>query len=88
MGMIKPDKGVRELRKSPRHEVQYLAHVDPGDAGSPFSCLISDLSTGGAKLTIGEQHRVPNEFTLIFRRRCRLVHRTDGHVGVEFVSGP
>ncbi len=86
MGLF--NKRFRELRRSPRHEVQYLAHVDPGGTGSPFNCIICDLSTGGAKLTVTEQHCVPDEFTLIFRRRCRVVHRTDGQLGIQFVPGP
>jgi PilZ domain len=78
----------RDLRRSPRHEVQYLAHVDPGSAGAPFNCIICDISASGAKLTVSNHHQVPDEFTLIFRRRCRTVHRTDGQVGVQFVQGP
>ena len=81
-------KRFRELRRSERHEVQYLAHLDPGAGGSPFSCIICDISANGAKLAVGANHAVPNEFTLIFRRRCRLVHRADGHIGVQFIAGP
>jgi hypothetical protein len=87
MGLFQAAKRFRELRRSPRHEVQYLAHVDPGDTGSPISCIICDLSTGGAKLTVSAQHPVPDEFTLVFRRRCRVVHRTEGQLGIQFVHG-
>jgi hypothetical protein len=75
----------RELRRSPRYDVNYLAHIDVGDDAPPLSCIISDLSTEGAKLTVGTQHEVPEELTLVFRRRCRVVRRADGQVGVEFV---
>ena len=82
------NKRFRELRQSPRHDVQYLAHVDPGESRATFSCIICDISSGGARLTVGEQHTLPEEFTLIFRRRCRVVHRDDGQIGVQFVAGP
>jgi hypothetical protein len=75
-----------ERRKSTRHDVLYLAQIDSGDGSPPLSCIISDLSLGGAKLTIGAQE-VPEEFTLWFRRRCRVVRRSDGQVGVQFVQG-
>ena len=41
---------------------------------------------GGAKLTVGTQE-VPEEFTLWFRRRCRVARRADGQLGVQFVQG-
>jgi PilZ domain len=80
-----PERNVRpEFRQSQRYEVNYLAHVDP-DMGSSFNCIICELSSGGAKLIVDARHRLPNEFTLVFRRRCRIVHRTDGKTGVQFV---
>ena len=88
MGQVGAEKRPRELRRSPRHRVQYLAHVDPDGSGVPFCCIINDISLGGAKLTISEPNRLPEEFTLIFRRRCRVVHRADGHFGVQFIPGP
>ena len=73
-----------EQRQSPRHDVQYLAHVDPGDDGQLFTCIICDISASGARLTVGLHQNVPDEFTLIFRRRCRVVRRQDGQLGVQF----
>jgi hypothetical protein len=75
-----------ERRRTIRHDLQYLAQIDPGDGSAPLSCIISDISLGGAKLTIGPQE-VPEEFTLWFRRRCRVVRRSDGQLGVQFVQG-
>lgn len=77
----------RELRNSPRHEVQYLAHIDRGDGAPPVNCIICDISAGGAKLTIGS-HDIPDEFTLLFRRHCRVIRRSDGQVGVQFLPAP
>ena len=76
----------RERRKSTRYDLQYLAQIDPGDGSPPMSCIICDISVGGAKLTVGIQE-VPDEFTLWFRRRCRVARRSDGQVGVQFVQG-
>jgi hypothetical protein len=73
-----------ELRKSPRHEVHYPAHVEVGGAAL-LNCVICDISALGAKLTVADAAGVPGEFTLVLRRRCRVVHRFDGQVGVQFV---
>ena len=59
MALFQRTDRFRDLRNSPRHDVQYLA--------------------------IGEQHQVPDEFTLLLRRRCRVVRRDDGQLGVQFV---
>jgi hypothetical protein len=75
-----------ERRKSSRYDLQYLAQIDPGDGSAPLSCIICDISIGGAKLTIGAQE-VPEEFTLWFRRRCRVVRHSDGQIGVQFIQG-
>ena len=75
----------RELRKSPRHDVQYLAQIDMGDPSSLLSVIICDMSACGARLTVGAQHNIPDEFALHFRRRCRVIRRIDGQIGVEFV---
>ncbi len=74
-----------DRRHSTRHDLHYLAQIDPGDGSAPLSCIIGDISLGGAKLTVGAQE-VPEEFTLWFRRRCRVVRRSDGQVGVQFVQ--
>jgi hypothetical protein len=76
-----------DRRRSERHDVQYLAQIDAGSGASPRSCIISDLSNGGARLTVSPQGEVPEEFTLLFRRRCRVVRRSDGQIGVQFVHG-
>ena len=76
----------RDRRQSARHDVHYLAQIDPGGSAAPLSCIISDISVGGAKLTIGTQE-VPEEFTLLFRRRCRVARRSDGQIGVQFIPG-
>jgi hypothetical protein len=79
------NKDFVERRRSPRHELHYPAHLDLGGESLPMSCIIVDISAGGAKLTVGEHH-MPDEFTLVFKRHCRVVRRMDGQVGVKFVQ--
>ena len=76
---------LRDLRRSPRTDVDYLAYIDPNDSSPPINCIVADISANGAKLTIGPRHQVPDEVTLAFRRRCRVVRRSDGQIGVEFI---
>jgi PilZ domain len=73
-----------DLRASPRHEVHYPAHVEVDSDHPILSCVIWDISSGGAKLTIAGQQDLPKEFVLLFRRRCRIVRRAGGQVAVQF----
>jgi PilZ domain len=75
----------RELRRSPRFEVHYPAHLMTGDTSPPIRCTISDISADGARLSLPTGVWLPEEMTLLFRRRCRVVRRMDGQIGVEFV---
>jgi len=84
MGFFRGSDRFRELRRSPRFDVDYLAQIDLSDNSPPLSCIICDISAVGAKLTVGPRQEVPDEFTLMFRRRCRVVRRFDGQLGVEF----
>lgn len=74
-----------DLRKSPRFEVHYLGQMEFGHGTPAVNCIICDISATGAKLTVGS-HQVPDEFVLVFRRRCRVIRREDGQVGVRFVQ--
>jgi hypothetical protein len=82
-----PRDPFRELRKAPRFEIHYLAQIDLDGRSAPLSCIIWDISANGAKLTVAGDHHIPDEFTLLFRRRCRVVRRYDGQIGVHFVQG-
>jgi len=86
MGLFAPRDPFRELRKSPRFEIHYLAQIDDGKS-TPRSCIICDISANGAKLTVAGEQNLPDEFTLVFRRRCRVVRRYDGQIGVHFLQG-
>jgi hypothetical protein len=87
MPIFRRREAFQDMRKSPRHEVDYLALIDPGDGRDSYNCIICDISAVGAKLTVAHNHDVPEEFTLLFRRRCRVVRRDDGQIGIQFVQG-
>jgi PilZ domain len=87
MSLFRRREEFKDLRKSPRHDVDYLALVESAAPDGPFTCIICDISASGAKLTVGSHHEVPDEFTLVFRRRCRVIRRFDGQVGIQFVPG-
>jgi PilZ domain len=85
MSLFRPDGLIRDQRKSQRFAVHYLGQIEVAPAAAPVNCIICDISATGAKLTVGA-HEVPEEFVLIFRRRCRVTRREDGQVGVKFVQ--
>ena len=74
MSLFRLDERFNDLRKSPRFEVHYLGQIDLGPAATSVNCIICDISATGAKLTVGA-HQVPDEFVLVFRRRCRVTRR-------------
>lgn len=85
MSLFRLEDRFRDKRKSPRFELHYLGQIDVGAATSPVNCIIHDISASGAKLTVGD-HEVPDDFVLVFRRRCRVLRRSDGQVAVKFVQ--
>jgi hypothetical protein len=76
-----------DLRKTPRHELHFAAHIETGDQSPHCTCIIHDVSEGGARLTIGPRTDIPDVFTLAFSRNCRVVRRAedDGQIAVEFL---
>lgn len=73
-----------ELRTAVRHAVHLPAYVVSDDDSAPRYCMIHDISVKGARLTLAEPDTLPETFTLVFSRNCRMVRRADGQVGVEF----
>jgi hypothetical protein len=53
-------------------------------------CILSDLSSGGAKLTGVRASLIPDEFRLRtplgHRRSCRVIWRAEDALGVEFTD--
>lgn len=75
-----------DRRKDWRRSVHEYAFVDLEDGSAPQACVITDLSRGGARLTVVSCSDLPDEFTLLVPRRCHVVRRTAGQVGVRFVE--
>ena len=80
------------MRNSVRKALRHPAWMDIGD-GSPLrSCTLSDVSQTGAKLVIENPNDIPAEFTLLLtgdgavRRRCRVMRRGNGEIGVQFLN--
>jgi hypothetical protein len=54
------------------------------------TCLVKDVSSGGARIVLGEEIDVPAEFTLTLTRngkvgrRCRVVWRLERELGAKF----
>jgi hypothetical protein len=77
-----------DLRQSSRHSLHYPACIEVGNGAAPLNCMIFDVSERGARLTVGTRTEIPEEFVLVFRRHCRVVRRSEGQVGVEFIAAP
>ena len=76
----------RERRGAFRYDVRVRAAI-AGDPGTPHrECTIRDISQTGAMIEF-EDGEVPDDFTLVFSRHCRVMRRSkDGKkIGVEFL---
>ncbi len=70
--------------------MRYTAWVGLGE-GSPLrGCIVSEVSETGARLDIEHPEDLPETFNLLLSgrggiyRRCRIVWRSQGRVGVQF----
>jgi hypothetical protein len=81
-----------DQRRSPREHVNFPAWIQPGAGPQRRECMVLDISDGGARLTAPGSATLPKEFWLIFsrdgsrRRRCRLVWRANGEIGVAYLG--
>lgn len=79
-------------RSSVRRTVRYPARIDCGNGSPPRDCTILNISAMGARLIVGNQNDIPEEFTLLFgvggRRRCFVGWRSHGEIDVQFLSEP
>jgi PilZ domain-containing protein len=77
----------RETRKSLQQSGWIT--LDGGFAARP--CLVQDMSTTGAKITIDDPNVLPGKLRLAFARdartgrNCKVVWRRGKSLGVEFV---
>jgi hypothetical protein len=81
-----------ERRKIKRTKLQKAAKIFFGGCETLVGCVVCDLSTRGAGITIVNTHKIPDVFDLTFDvartlRPCRVVWRSDGRMGVEFLLG-
>lgn len=74
----------RERRGAFRYDVRVRAAIVDG-AASPAECTIRDISQTGALIEV--EGEVPDDFTLVFSRQCRVIRRSKdgGKIGVEFL---
>jgi hypothetical protein len=84
----------RDQRKSARHFTRRAATVCFGSRTPSVSCVIWDISDGGARLAVSvPMADLPQQFTLnIFadgsvQRNCEVVWTDERFVGVKF-TGP
>ena len=81
-----------DQRRAKREYVDFPAWIDVGDGSQPRSCIVLDVSDGGARITTKSPADLPNEFWLLLtedktrRRHCRMVWRNDTQVGVQYLS--
>ena len=80
-----------EQRAHPREEVQRRGVVVHGPTGRGFSCVIVDVSNGGARLQLFDPTFPSDELTLIDAElgeihELRVAWRSDPFLGVAFIS--
>jgi hypothetical protein len=53
---------------------------------------LSDVSKTGARVAVADPSALPDEFVLSLkddlRKWCRIVRRSENHVGVKFIAAP
>jgi PilZ domain len=73
---------------SPGETTYFCLETGDGSSSRPWSLI--ERSEGGARLLVDDPARVPDRFTLVQKgqvttlRKCRVVWRSDSHVGVKF----
>jgi hypothetical protein len=79
-------------RRHQRSSSNASALIRTEDTSFTASCVLYNLSEGGAKLVVEEGKPLPTEFILFLRpsspvgRRCQTMWRIGNKVGVRFVS--
>jgi hypothetical protein len=79
-------------QKIARRSIQYPVWIVVKDAALPLRCRLSDVSEGGARLSINADASLPDEFILLLSehqsrgRRCQVVAREDLYVDIRFIE--
>jgi PilZ domain len=77
-------------RKEKRKPLGYPGRIFLWE-GQPVDCILQDISNGGAKLSVHDVGAIPDTFLLMLslaggvRRKCKVVRRSMGEIGVQFV---
>jgi len=85
---------VLDRRAAPREEVHCIAWIDLGAGVLNRPCVISDVSSSGARLAVAPDMRLPEEFQIALsrdgrvRRRCKVSWRDGDKVGVYYLARP
>ena len=78
-----------DKRKAHRRQLRYTAWVSLGPKKLQ-GCVVADISDSGARLGVENSKAVPTNFVLLLsasgkpKRKCRVVWRKSGQIGVEF----
>jgi hypothetical protein len=80
-----------EERKQKRRAFSYVGTMEFGDGTATQPCELSDISDGGARLTVFmDPKTIPDRFALLLspqgnvRRLCRVAWRSAQEIGVQF----
>jgi hypothetical protein len=81
-----------EKRRSRRRQINRVAKIQLASGTLPRDCLITDISTGGVRLNVGD-YAVPDDFVLVLSsqdgtKECnyQVVWRLGHEIGARFVS--
>jgi hypothetical protein len=89
--MAGPTRQQNDHRRHRRQPVHYPAWMVFGPGQPPQRCMLSDISTSGAKIMVDDDLDPPPEFKLLLSakdnkpRTCRIVWRDGPIVGIEFL---
>ena len=82
----------KDGRGTKRKALRYPVWLDDGEGALPTECMLSDVSEGGAKLSVSANAVVPQTFRLRLTRGgpparlCELVWRDGLEVGIKFLK--
>jgi hypothetical protein len=81
----------KDKRNAPRLDLERTVQIIAPNA-APIACTLSDVSKSGARLAVSDPSAVPDEFEILFkddlRKWCRVMRRSETHVGIKFVHRP
>jgi PilZ domain len=80
-----------EKRQAPRVKTQKPGKIIFNNGASVLECMVRDVSSGGARLQVGQPIRTPSDFVLEFafgdelrRLPCATTWRRKTELGVAF----